>query len=89
MEWNDRSALIGRLSESSTPIVLFHAFDDPYVVHWLQMDERWRDSGLGSYKCDFLPKGIRSIPKHPIVILYSGIASSILDGVTTCFRHHP
>lgn len=74
MEWNDRSALIGRLSESSTPIVLFHASDDPYVVHWLQMDERWRDSGLGSYKCDFLPKGIRSFPKHPIVILYSGIA---------------
>lgn len=88
MEWNDRSALIGCLSESSTPIVLLHASDDPYVVHWLQMDEQWRDSGFGSYTCDFLPKGIRSFPKNPVVILYSGIASSILDGVTACFRHH-
>ena len=88
MEWNDRSTLISCLSESSTPTILFHASDDPYNIHWLQIDEKWKESEFGNFKCDFLPKGIRSFSKEPVVILYSGIACSLLDGVTSWFQHY-
>lgn len=87
MERKEHSAVIHCIAGSDSPVALFHTSDHPYALDWVAMDEKWKESEFGEYQCPFLPNAIKTFHKNPCAIVYSGIASSILDVVDSflCF----